>query len=211
MGIKLVIFDLDGTLVNAYRAISESVNFTLNKMGYKSVSALRIRRAVGWGDKQLLAAFMPNEKLKTILSIYRGHHKLSLRRYARLLPEAAAALRFISGNNIKIAIASNRPTAFTNIILKRLDIRKYFDYVLCADKLLKGKPDPQILFRIMRRLKACPKETLYVGDMVIDVETAHKAGIKAIAVKGGSSPLSEIKKARPFKIIKGLGFFKKHL
>ncbi len=209
--IKLIIFDLDGTLVDAYEAITKSVNFTLKKMGCPAASAFKIRKAVGWGDRHLIGAFVRDTDIEQALLIYRRHHRWSLKKYSRLLPSSLNILRYLSSGGIRLAIASNRPTEFTHIILRRLKIEKYFDYVLCADKLPYGKPHPEILRRIMKRFKARPLDALYVGDMALDVRTARNAKIKAIAVPTGSSSLTEIKKARPFKIIKNLAFLKKCL
>lgn len=211
MKTKLVIFDLDGTLADAYKAIISSVRFTLKELGYRKVSARRIRKAVGWGDERLLLAFIDSRYLRTALAIYRRHHRLSLKKYSYLLPSARELLGYLADRGIKIAIASNRPTEFTNIILNNLKIKKYFDYVLCADKLAQGKPHPRILLNIIQKLKVNPSEVLYVGDMAIDVQTAHRAGVRAIAVSGGSSAIAEIKKAKPFKIIRSLAFLKKYL
>lgn len=209
--IKSVIFDLDGTLVDAYEAIIKSVNFTLSEMGYPEASELRIRRAVGWGDKKLLGVFVEEKDIESALAVYRRHHRFSLKSSIKLLPYANEILRYLTKNGFKIAIASNRPTEFTDIILRRLALKKYFDYVLCADKLAQGKPHPEILLKIIKKLKVKPAEAVYVGDMAIDVETAQAAGIKPIAVSSGSSTLQEIKKARPFKIIKSLASLKKFL
>src|SRR3989338_3766603 len=207
--IKLVIFDLDGTLADAYEAISKSVNFTLQKLGCPKASYLKIRKAVGWGDRRLLAAFIPEKDMDAALSIYRRHHRISLKKYSRLMPYSKGVLEYLRGNNIKAAIASNRPTEFTKILLNSLGIKGCFDYILCADKLTEGKPNPEILLKILRELKINSPQALFVGDMVIDVETGHNAGVKAIAVLGGSSTLAEIKKARPFKIIKSLASLRK--
>lgn len=209
--IKLVIFDLDGTLVDAYEAITKSVNFTLSKMGYPEASRLRIRRAVGWGDKRLLGFFVKEKDIQPALVVYRRHHRISLKRYTKLLPYAKEILQDLAKRGFKLAIASNRPTEFTDIILRRLALEKYFDYVLCADRLGRGKPDPEILLKIIKKLKVRPSEVIYVGDMTIDVKTAHRAKVKGIAVIGGSSTLKAIKKAKPFKIIKSLAFLKNFL
>lgn len=207
--IKLVIFDLDGTLADAYEAIIKSVNFTLEVMGYPQARGNEIRRAVGWGDKRLIGAFVAEEDITRALAIYRRHHRWTLRRYSRLLPFAQAALNSLKDNGFKLAIASNRPTEFTQIILNHLKIKKYFDYVLCADRLSAGKPHPEILQKIMRRLKSAPAQTLYVGDMTVDVQAGHNAKVKVIAIPTGSSSLLELKKSRPFGIIKNLSYLKK--
>lgn len=198
-------------MADAYEAISASVNFTLQKLGHKKASYLKIRKAVGWGDRRLLAAFLPEKDIDSALLIYRRHHRVSLKKYSRLLPYSRGVMDYLRGNKIKAAIASNRPTEFTNILLNSLGVKGYFDYVLCADKLAEGKPNPEILLKITRELKISPGETLYVGDMVIDVETGRNAGVRVAAVLGGSSTLAEIKKARPFKIIKSLASLRKHL
>ncbi len=209
--VKLVVFDLDGTLVNAYEAIVKSVNFTLKKMGYPEAAPKKICKAVGWGDKRLLAVFVKENDLEQALLIYRAHHRASLRKYAKLLAFTQEVLTYLRRRKYKIAIASNRPTEFTHIIVEHLGIKKYFDYILCADTLQQGKPHPQILLKIMKQFNMDASEAIFVGDMAVDIQTARNAGVRGIAVPTGSSTLSEIKKARPFKIIKNLAFLKEYL
>ena len=209
MKIKLVIFDLDGTLIDAYKAIAESFNYTMRELSLPQQSFLAIKKAVGWGDEALLKPYVPPKIMFLALKIYRGHHKLSLLRVARLIPYTRKILLKLRKRKIMLAVASNRPTQFSLLILKKLEIRKYFDYILCADKLRFRKPHPQILNSIVRKLKVGKSQTLYVGDMAIDAETGRRAGIKAFIVLGGSSSRREIEIARPYKIIVNLcGFFK---
>ena len=80
-------------------------------------------------------------------------------------------------------------------------IFKFFDYILCADKLKHGKPAPEILNKITHRFALNKSQVLYVGDMIIDAQAGRRAGIKTVIVTTGSSSLLEIKKERPFKII----------
>ena len=202
--IKLVIFDLDGTLVDAYRAIAESFNFTMQKMHYPKQDSALIRRSVGWGDENLLKPFVAAKDLKKTLSIYRSHHKQALVKYSRLMPGAKTALAYLKNKKYKLSVASNRPTKFSHILIRRLKLDKYLDIVLCADKLKQGKPHPEIINRIMRKFQAKPSEVLYVGDMVIDAQAARRAKVKAVLVITGSSTLNELKKEKPYKIIRSL-------
>jgi len=199
--IKLIIFDLDGTLVDAYIAISRSFNYVMNKLGYPEKSALVIRRAVGWGDVNLLRPFVRDQDLRTALSLYRRHHKLALVKYSRLLPHAVRVLCKLKKSNYKLAVASNRPTRFSVILMRHLDIEKYFSYFLCADKLKHGKPNPEIIYRILRKFSVKPDQALYVGDMVIDAQAGRRAGVKTVIVTTGSSHISELKKEKPYRII----------
>ena len=81
---------------------------------------------------------------------------------------------------------------------------KYFDYVLCADKLRYIKPHPEILNKIMQKLSSKPEQTFYVGDMAIDAQAARRAKLKAIIVTTGSSTRGQIRKERPYRVISRL-------
>lgn len=201
---KLIIFDLDGTLVDAYKAITASFNYTMRSFGARQRSGQLIRRLVGWGDEMLLRPFIEETLLKKALAIYRRHHAITLLSCSRLLPGAQRLLKYLKGKGYKIAVASNRPTKFSRIIIRRLGLGNYFDYVLCADKLRRGKPHPEILKIILRRFSVKPKEALYVGDMAVDAQAGRRAGIKTVIVLGGSSSKKDIKKEAPFLVINRL-------
>ena len=202
--IKLVIFDLDGTLIDAYAAICSSFNYVMRKLGLKPKSLGLIRRSVGWGDANLLSAYISEHDLARSLRLYRNHHKLSLLRQSRLYPYTRAFLRKLKARGCKLAVASNRPSKFSFILLKHLRIIDFFDYVLCADKLKRGKPDPAILNKIIKKFSLKKSQVLYVGDMVIDAQAGRRAKVKTIIVTGGSSSIAEIKREHPFKIISGI-------
>lgn len=201
---RLVIFDLDGTLVDAYEAISKSFNHTMRVLGYPFQSRLTIRRAVGFGDANLLKLFVSSADLKKALVLYRRHHRSALRRYARLLPGARRLLRALSEEGFILAVASNRPSSFSLLLMRSVKIKEYFRYTLCADKLKKGKPHPDILQRIMRRFCVKPREAFYIGDMAIDAEAGRRARVRSIIVTTGSSSLREIKREKPYRIVKKL-------
>jgi phosphoglycolate phosphatase len=204
MRLKLVIFDLDGTLADAYPAIYRSFNYAMRTHGYPAQKQAVIRRAVGWGDANLLAPFVRGEDLQAAVSAYRRHHRRALAGGSRFLPGAKKALAQLKRRRLRLAIASNRPTAFSRILLRVLKIEKYFDYLLCADKLRQGKPHPEILRRILRHFRVKPPEAVFVGDMAIDARAGRRAGIRTVIVTTGSSSLREIKKERPWKILPSL-------
>ncbi|MCM8797012.1 MAG: HAD family hydrolase, partial [Candidatus Omnitrophica bacterium] len=139
-GIKLIIFDLDGTLINAYQAIIHSFNYAMQKAGYPRQSGRVIRKAVGWGDENLLKPFVRKDDLKKVLSVYRRHHKNSLLKESRLLPGVRPLLIYLYNKGYKLAVASNRPTRFSLILIRHLRLTPYLSYVLCSDKVRYGKP-----------------------------------------------------------------------
>lgn len=202
--ISLAIFDLDGTLVDAYPAICRSVNFTLGTLGYPSRGDRVIRRAVGWGDKNLLRPFVKARELDAALAVYRRYHAKALARDTRLLPGARKVLAALKRRGYKLAVASNRPTRFSRIIIEHCGIGGYFDHVLCGDKVARGKPDPMLLRVIMARLKVLPARAVYIGDMFLDIQAARRAGTAAIAVATGSSTRAELRREGPDLLLGGL-------
>jgi phosphoglycolate phosphatase len=177
----------------------------MRRLGLKPQSLGAIRRLVGWGDINLFKPFLPPGDLKHALSLYRAHHKHSLLKHSHLYPQARLLLRRLKAKGYKLAVASNRPSKFSHILLKHLKISHFFDYVLCADQSRHGKPHPEMLNRIVKRFGFKKSEALYVGDMVIDAQAGRRAKIDTIIVTGGSSSKSEIKKERPFRTIPAIG------
>ncbi|MDD5292271.1 MAG: HAD family hydrolase [Candidatus Omnitrophica bacterium] len=207
---KLIIFDIDGTLVNSYPAIISSVNYALEKLRLRRRSALEIKRAVGLGDKALLAPFVGRKYADRALKIYRKHHQKSLTEKSRFMPYAKRLLDYLNKKGYKLAIASNRPNKFSHILLRHLKIKSFFDYILCKDEIRFGKPHPSILKKIMRKLGVSRGQALYVGDMAIDVRTAKRAKVKMFAVATGSNSFAELKKENPDFLAKSLSpLFKK--
>jgi phosphoglycolate phosphatase len=209
MKTKLVIFDLDGTLIDAYPAIIDSLNYTLRKLGMPAQGRSVICRAVGKGDIHLLKPFVRSRDLKKALKIYRRHHRISLLKGSRLFPGVRRLLSYLKKRGYKIAVASNRPTEFSLILIKHLKIKKYFDYILCADRISRRKPHPQIINKIIKRFSVSPEETIYVGDMLIDIHAGKRAQVKVIAVPTGSSTIDELRKAKPDWLIKGIAHLQK--
>jgi phosphoglycolate phosphatase len=160
--IKLIIFDLDGTLVNAYKAIEDSLNFTFRKFNRPPVGISLVRRSVGWGDKNFIRDFFKNPDVTKALRIYRSRHKKSLLKYARVIPGVRRSLRLLRKKGFKLAIASNRPKKFTDILLGSLALRPYFDVVACGKSKEDLKPSPKLLRKVMDKLGVQPDEAVYV-------------------------------------------------
>lgn len=211
MKIKLVIFDLDGTLMNAYPAVYRSVNFTVEKFGFRPLTHRVIKRTVGWGDRHLLQTFIGDKNLDEALKVYRRHHASALRQDTKLLPGALKILQYLRDRGLKIAVASNRPTRFSLIALRYLRIKKYFDFILCGDKVSRPKPAPDILQAILKHFTCKPSEALYVGDMGIDIMTGRRARVKTVAVATGSNTAGELAALKPVAVIRDVFSVRKFL
>ena len=118
MQYKLAIFDLDGTLVDAYTAVHKSFNVALEELGYPLLTLDVVRRSVGWGERLFIAKFVEEEDVDRAISIYRQHHVGALKSDVHVLPYAQEFLKYLKDKGLYLAIASNRPKRFTHIILK---------------------------------------------------------------------------------------------
>ena len=201
---QLVIFDLDGTLVDAYKAVAESINYMLKQMGHPPADDETVKRSVGWGIRHLITTFVSEQEADQGLSIYRQHHARALKSGTAFLPGAKELLNRLKKKGYRLAIASNRPARFTHIILKHLKASAFFDYVLCGDEVADPKPAPHMLRQILEKFSLKPAQALYVGDMTIDVESGHAAGIRTVAVITGSSNREDIMRLGPLKIIESI-------
>lgn len=208
--IKLVAFDLDGTLINAYPAVEESVNYVLDYFDKPRQQRQAVQRAVGWGPKILLEKFLEPEYIQEALKIYDEHHGASLLRGSSLLPGAKDLLEELKRRGMHLAVASNRPKDFSLIVTQHLGIKRLFDRILCGDELERPKPYPDILLQLMDEFSCAADEMIYVGDMVVDIQTGVAAGVKTITVTTGCCSLEEIQAAQPWQIInrvdEALGF-----
>ena len=202
--IKCVVFDLDGTLVDAYRAVAFSVNGALRDLGFSQVDDYSIQRSVGWGEKKLLSIFVPAEELEKTHSIYREYNRKALQSMVKFLPGAKKLLEGLKEQGFKLAVATNRPSYSTQIILKRLKIIQYFDAIVCPEDVLKPKPFADSLNKIMHRFSLNTDELVFVGDMTVDAETGKNAGVKTVVISTGSSTKEELLASEPFKVIERL-------
>ncbi|MBF0522107.1 MAG: HAD family hydrolase [Candidatus Omnitrophica bacterium] len=199
--IKLVIFDLDGTIVNAYKAVCESLNYALKTLGYPPADDETIQRSVGWGERNLMSRFVKPEDVDKIIAIYRQHHKRSLKSGTKFMPGAKDLLKILKERGLLLAVATNRPQWSTQVILHHLKIQDYFQYVVSGDMVKRQKPDGEILAQILQKFSLKPDEAVFVGDMTVDVETGHNALVKTVAVATGSSTQDELILSKPFKIV----------
>lgn len=201
---KLFIFDLDGTLMDAYQAIWETLLYTLASLGYGPVDFETAKRAVGHGDKYYIPVFFKPEDVERARKIYREYHLKSLNGKVHLLPGAKQLLEKLKNTNRFIAVASNRPSESGLLIIKKLGIEHFFNYTIFGDQVTNQKPDPEMIIKVLQFFKVEKENAVFIGDMDIDVITGKKAGIDTIIVTTGSSTLDQIIESNPSKICNNL-------
>lgn len=201
---RAVLFDFDGTLIDSYGAITASVNHVRACHGLPPLDEAAVRRHVGRGMPNLLQHTVPGFDLDTDTARYRQHHLTVLRSGTRFLPGAAEALSTLHRAGVKLAVCSNKPKAFTQELVNILEIADRLAAVLGPEDVQRIKPAPDMLLAGLSRLGVAAAEALYVGDMVVDIQTARAAGVTVWVVPTGSDDRTTLEAAHPDRILRDL-------
>lgn len=197
MNIRLIVFDLDGTLVASLEGISFSMNRVLKQHGYPLLSLEDTRLFVGDGLKKVVERSVPEkERTSEIIDVlYRELREIYSTGYAhqlKLYPGISQTLDALVKRGIKIAINTNKNQDISEKIVQDLLFHWPILKVVGSKTNLPKKPNPQGLASIMKELQVAPEDTLYVGDTSIDLETAKNAGVRCISVLYGFRRKNEL-------------------
>ncbi|MCL5670243.1 MAG: HAD-IA family hydrolase [Acidobacteria bacterium] len=186
-GIELLIFDLDGTLVDSELDLALSVNFVLQEMGQKPLSVERIASYVGRGVRVLVSRALGPDATED--DVERGNN-LFLDHYCRHMldhtvpyPGVREALEGLRGR--KMAVLTNKPVKFSRLMLAGLGLTEHFSYIYGGNSFENKKPDPVGVFQLMGDFDTAAGETLMIGDSVSDVLAGRNAGVWTCGVSYG--------------------------
>ena len=203
---KLVIFDLDGTLLDTIADLAESANYALKQLGYPTHPVEVIRTYVGNGINKLLFRALPDEekteenmmRMRTHFVPYYDAHNADL---SAPYPGIVALLEELQAKGLRMAVASNKYQEATVKLVKHYFPMIDFVEVLGQREGINVKPDPTIVVDILKKAGVSKEETLYVGDSGVDMQTAFNAGVAAIGVTWGFRPRTELEDFHPMGLI----------
>jgi phosphoglycolate phosphatase len=200
--LKLLVFDLDGTLIDSAQDLCNSVNATLAHFGCAQLpdavvasyigdgAIMLIRRALFGVDAAAVDEPFLAKAYAYFLDYYR-EHKLDFTYAYNGVLEALAALRQLhQGPARSMAVLTNKPVRPAQAICEALNLAPFFLHVYGGNSFSTKKPDPEGLVALMSEAGAKPEETVMIGDSQVDVETAHNAGAWSIGCTFGLSPES---------------------
>lgn len=208
---RLVMFDLDGTLLDTAGEIAQSVNRTLRDFHRPQVSQDQVRDWIGYGTGWLMrrawteVAGEPNEQeWPEVMQRFMHHYYECAGTDSRPYPDVLEALAELKRIGVYRAIVTNKESRFTERILDEHGIAEWFDLVVSGDTYPVKKPDPAVLYNCMHELGASPSHCLLVGDSSIDVATAKAAGVACWAVPYGYNMGAPIEDAQPDRVVASL-------
>ncbi len=204
--IRLIVTDFDGTLTRSSHIHAVSWRRAMLGAGYKAPTKLDVLKEMGRGYVEIVDELCGADGRKK--EVLRNFYRIILdKNYPKNFREIEGLDRFLSGlrkKGIKLAVASGNDTKIVKNWLKFMGIYRYFDYVIGDDRVGRGKPAPEMLKRVVKHFGFSNREVLYAGDAMNDYLMGKRAGIKTVIVLSGALHKRQVKKLKPFMLLKDI-------
>lgn len=203
---NLIIFDLDGTLLNTIADLAQSTNYALQSLGFTPHDEPAYRLMVGNGINKLFERALPEgekseENILRVRQLFIPHYANHNMDKSRPYPGIPELLMTLQTRGLQLAVASNKYQNATEALINHYfpDIR--FVAILGQRDGIPPKPDPTVIYDILKITRTPKENVLFVGDSGVDMQTAINSGVTSCGVTWGFRPLSELKAFHPDHLV----------
>lgn len=209
----LILFDLDGTLIETAPEIADAVNDTLKQFDLPPVSQQQVNDWIGHGTRELLIQALAwtggttaesvrqSDSFKLIEREFGKHYQARCGTRSHLYPKVRETLHTLRAAGVKLAVVTNKEGRYTQTVLDAHQMTPLFDRVISGDTLPVKKPDPAAIDDCLQSFGVARERALFVGDSSIDVATARNAGIAVWALPYGYNMGQPIESCHPDRVI----------
>jgi phosphoglycolate phosphatase len=206
---KMVLIDVDGTLVDSVPDLAWCVDEMMLTINMKTHGEDKVRQWVGNGVERLVRRALvgqlegePEDSLfESAYPVFLDLYKDNTSKRSHLYSGVKEGLEYLKSNNYILGCVTNKAEAFTLPILKDLGIIDYFQSVVSGDTLEKKKPDPLPLIYSAEKLGVSPSESMMLGDSMSDVKAARAAGFSIVCMSYGYNHGEDIRLSNPDEVI----------
>ena len=192
---KVIIFDLDGTLIDSSPDLALAINHMLTTIGKATFSLDEIHHWVGNGAQTLvkralsgstkITSDIDKKEFENALKIFLDFYAKNLAVETLTYPHVLSTLSQLKDNGYKLAIVTNKPFDFVEPILNELKLKEYFEFHLGGDSLKEKKPNPAPLLYVCEKLNVKPSDCVMIGDSKNDILAAHACDMQSIGLTYG--------------------------
>jgi phosphoglycolate phosphatase len=209
----LIMFDLDGTLIETAPEICDAVNDTLRHFELPEVSQTQVNDWIGHGTRELLIQALAfcgktdaqsvrtSDRLRTIAAEFDKNYQRRCGTRSHLYPQVRETLLELRTRGVKLAVVTNKEGRYTDTVLNAHQMMPLFDRVVSGDTMPFKKPDPAGIASCLKAFGVGQERSLFVGDSSIDVATARNAGVAVWALPYGYNMGEPIEDCAPDRVI----------
>jgi phosphoglycolate phosphatase len=214
---RLVMFDLDGTLVETAPEICDAVNDTLSRFALAPVGQRQVNDWIGHGTHSLLIQALASSQglteeavrasatLAEIAAVFKTHYALRCGTRSQPYADVVQTLDRLRQRGAHLAVVTNKESAYTHTVLDAHGLTPFFGAVICGDTFATKKPSPEGVAACLAQFGVAAADALFVGDSSIDVATARNAGVAVWALPYGYNMGQPIADCGPDRIIATIG------
>jgi phosphoglycolate phosphatase len=192
-GVRAVGFDLDGTLIDTLPDLASALNGMLQQLEQTQLTEARIRTLVGDGAESLVQralaagarAGAPEPPVREALAIFKDIYSRQMFSRSRLYPQVMSTLQSLAAAGLALCCITNKDEALAQPLMRAAGFEAQLAFTIGTRRREDRKPRPAMLLRACQRLGIEPGQMLYVGDSSVDMQAAHAAGCRAVAVSYG--------------------------
>jgi phosphoglycolate phosphatase len=218
ISIDLMLFDLDGTLIDSKADLTRSVNLMLGELGRPPLDEETVGSFVGDGVRVLVYRSLtateperrpPDEYLHADgIALMHKHYGEQMFVSTRLFPDVEETLEHFSSK--RKAVVTSKEVRFTEMILERFGIARFFDCIIGGDTVATRKPDPGPVLEAIKRLGGAARDAVMVGDSENDVNAGRRAGTYTCAACYGFRTAAELRQSSPDVLIERFDQLRDH-
>jgi HAD superfamily hydrolase (TIGR01509 family) len=202
--IRGIIFDLDGTLIEAYEAIYLGLEEALHHFRRKIFPLSDLKKYLKVDLEATLEQFLlPEEVLQGVPIMRRKYEEVYLDK-THFLDGAKEVLEILHSKGILLGVASNKFGRFSRGALKHLGVSDCFKSVIGAGDVPRNKPFPDMIHAALEVMRLPPEDVVFVGDTLTDIDTGQQAGVDVYALPTGFHSKMELSQKKPRRILKNL-------
>ncbi len=202
--IRGIIFDLDGTLIEAYQAIYLGLKEVFQQAGREIFPYGEINRFLKADLESTLHQFFSPEETQEKIPIMRKKYEEVYLDHTHFLDGAKETIETLHHRGVILGVASNKFGRFSRLALNHLKVSSYFKSVIGAGDVPRNKPFPDMIHTALREMELPPEEVIFVGDTLTDIETGKEAGVDVYALPTGFHTRKELSQKRPKRILRNL-------